>query len=654
MSVNYYEPPSAPQPAAQAAPQPTNQPTSQMSGNGGYTPKPKPSNRLRRIFGGMGAAVTTLRNTLANIIFLIILLLIIAAISGKATLPLPDSFALRIAPSGILVDQRSYIDPTSLLFSDENPQESETLVSDIVTAINYAEKDKRVTVLVLEPGRLLGGGISKLNEIGQALESFKASGKKIIAVSENYSQDQYYLASFADEIYLHEMGVVEITGYGRYMNYYKSALDKLGVTIHAFRSGKYKDYLEPYLRDDMSAESREHNAQWINELWASYTGNVERLRRLPPGSINDYVNNLDAHLALTGGDSAKLALEKSLVDKIASRQEIMAALVAVAGKKKKGDDYKGVDVTSYLADVRKKTTSTTNKVGLIVASGAIVDGSQPDGSIGSNSMVKLLRQVRDDKDIKALVIRIDSGGGSAFASEIIRSEMIALREKNIPIYISMGTVAASGGYWIATSADKIWAQPTTITGSIGVFGAFPTLEKSLQKIGVYTDGVGTTELAGSMRIDRPLSDKASKVVQQSVDHIYQRFITLVAEARQQDKAAIDEIAQGHVWTGAKAKEIGLVDELGTLNDVISAIAKAANLDSYAVELIERPLSPKEELLRSLTTDQAGLLAPDSLLGALSTLSLVNDLGPVLKPLQVLKNMNDPQGIYVQCLDCVAP
>ncbi len=662
MPVNYYEPPSAPQPVAQAAPHPVNQTsnqtmnqtTHQPSGNSGYTPRPKPSSRLRRIFGGMGAAVTTLRNTLANIIFLIILLFIIAAISGKATPPLPDSFALRVAPSGILVDQRSYIDPASLLLSDENPQESETLVSDIVAAINYAAHDNRVTALVLEPGRLLGGGISKLNEIGQALENFKTTGKKIIAASDNYSQDQYYLASFADEIYLHEMGVVEITGYGRYMNYYKSALDKLGVTIHAFRSGKYKDYLEPYLRDNMSEESREHNSQWITELWDSYTGNVERLRHLSPGSINDYVNNLDAHMALTAGNSAQLALEKTLVDKVASRNEIISLLKDAAGKNKEDNNYNGVGINSYLTDVRKKSRAESNKVGLIVASGSIVDGHQPDGSIGSESMLELLRQVQDNGDIKALVIRIDSGGGSAFASEIIRSEIISLRNKNIPIYISMGSVAASGGYWIATAADKIWAQPTTITGSIGVFGAFPTLEKSLEKIGVYTDGVGTTELAGTMRLDRPLSDKAGKVVQHSVDHIYQRFISLVADARQQDKEAIDNIAQGHVWTGNKAKEIGLVDELGTLHDVVSAIAQEAQLESYTVELIQRTLSPKEEFLRSLTQGHVGALLPQTFINNIASLRILNDISPALKPLQELSNMNDPQGIYVQCLDCVAP
>jgi protease-4 len=646
VSVNYYEPPTPPN---------RSQPSSSQSNHvAAPLPTPKKRGAWSRFFSGLGSGITWFRNTLMNTLFIVLVLIFIIAIGAGAPQPLPETFALRVAPTGLLVDQRSYIDPASLLLSDEDPDENETVVSDVVEAINKAAKDKRVSMLVLEPGRMLGGGVSKMNEIGQALENFKQADKKIIAVSDNYSQDQYYLASFADDIYLHDMGLIEITGYGRYMNYYKTALDKLGVTIHAFRSGKYKDYLEPYLRDDMSEESREHNAQWINELWANYTGKIESLRKLPPGSINDYVNNMDAHLALTTGDSAKLALEKALVDKVASRQDMEKMLIEQAGLSKHGNWYNGVGVKSYLADIRKRTTLEQNKVAVVVAAGSIVDGYQPDGSIGSESMLELLRQVKDDNAIKALVIRIDSGGGSAFASEIIRAEVLALREKKIPIYISMGSVAASGGYWIATAGDKIWAQPTTITGSIGVFGAFPTLEKSLQKIGINTDGVGTTELAGSMRLDRPLSDKASKVVQMSVDNIYQRFITLVADARNQEVNTIDQIAQGHVWTGNKAKEIGLVDELGTLNDVIISIAQAANLSSYKVEFVQRPLSPKEELLRSLTQSNAGALAPTSLLENFASLSVLNNLAPALKPLSELKNMNDPQGIYVQCLDCVAP
>ena len=614
----------------------------------------KKTGKWKRFFSGIGASITWLRNLIMNLFFIILLLILLLVIGSSAPQPLPESFALRLAPTGILVDQRSHIDPASLLLSDEDPAESETLVSDLVEAINKAAKDKRVTMMVLEPGHLLGGGISKMNEIGQALENFKHAGKKIVAVSDNYSQDQYYLASFADEIYLHDLGLVEITGYDRYMNYYKTALDKLGVNIHAFRSGKYKDYLEPYLRDNMSEESREHNAQWINELWANYTGKIESLRRLPPGSINDYVNNIDVHMALTNGDSAKLALEKALVDKLASRQEMEKMLIQQAGKNQEGNWYNGVGVKSYLADTRKLPNFGKDKIAVVVAAGSIVDGHQPDGSIGSESMLELLRQIKEDKAIKALVIRIDSGGGSAFASEIIRAEIIALREKKIPIYISMGTVAASGGYWIATAGDKIWAQPTTITGSIGVFGAFPTLENSLQKIGISTDGVGTTELAGTMRLDRPLSEKAAKVVQMGVDNIYQRFIKLVADARKQDVNAIDEIAQGHVWTGNKAKEIGLVDELGTLQDVIIAIAQDAKLSSYDVEFVKRPLSPKEEFLRSLTEGQAGIASPKSLLDKFTSLNVLNNLAPALKPLQQLQKLNDPQGIYVQCLDCVAP
>lgn len=658
MSVNYYEPPvNKPEPTANTATAtaPAADPYQRYKAVPSQPPlPPKKPGILRRFFSGLGSAITWTRNTLLNIFFLILLLMLLAAIGSNAPQPLPENFALRVAPSGLLVDQLTYVDATSLLFEDEDAQDKETLVSDLIEAINKAATDPRVKLMVLEPGNLIGGGISKMNEIGQALENFKKNDKKIIAVASNYSQDQYYLASFADEIYLHNMGTVEITGYGRYMSYYKTALDKLGVTIHAFRSGKYKDYLEPYLRDNMSEESREHNAQWINQLWSSYTQKIETARKLPEGSLNDFINNLDAHMAITHGDTAQLALEKGLVDKVTTRNDMVNALIELAGKNAEGDSYQGVDTSTYLHHLRSIPDINEDKVGVIVAAGSIVDGHQPDGTIGSESMVELLRTVKKDEQIKALVIRIDSGGGSAFASEIIREEMMALREKNIPIFISMGTVAASGGYWIATAGDQIWAQPTTITGSIGVFGAFPTIEKSLQKIGVTTDGVGTTELAGAMRLDRPLSDKASNIVQQGVDNIYQRFITLVADARKQDVSAINEIAQGHVWTGATAKEIGLVDHLGTLNDVIAAIATEAKLDSYKVEIIQRQLSPKEEFLRQLTAANAGVLLPKSWLESFTTLSILNDLSPIVKPLSDLQKMNDPQGIYVQCIDCVAP
>ena len=642
MSVNYYDPQSmvpTPKPAPGSPPPPAPQ-------------KPGP---FRLFFGFIGKIFNVIRIIIKSIFYFFLLVIFLSFIGANAPKPLPEKFALTIQPTGILVDQKTYVDPLSLILSDENQQETETLVRDLVDAIQHAAKDDRVTHLVLELSQLQGGGISKMNDIGQALTEFKKSEKKIIAVSENYSQDQYYLASFADEILMHEMGYLEITGFGRYMNYYKSALDSLGVTIHAFRSGKYKDYLEPYLRDDMSTESREHNAQWINELWGHYTSQIESSRKLEPGTLNDFVNNMDSQILLTAGDTAKLVLEKKLVDQTLSRHGIEKYLEKTIGKGKSDEIYVSASSKEYLADLRKKPDVEKNKVAVIIASGNIVDGFQPEGSIGSETMVELIRQVRDDNQVKALVIRIDSGGGSAFASEIIRSEINALREhlgdKKYPIYISMGSVAASGGYWMATAGDQIWAQPSTITGSIGVFGAFPTLENSLKKIGIHTDGVGTTELAGDMRIDRPLSEKASKIIQAGVDNIYQRFVNLVADARKQTPEQINEIAQGHVWTGSKAKEIGLVDHLGSLQDVIEAVVKDTELKNYKIEFVQRTLSPKEEFFRSLS-ENARIPAPTNLLNHFSSLQLLNQLQPLTKPLQDIQQMQDPQGIYVKCFECV--
>lgn len=617
-------------------------------------PQHKPRGFFRRFFGGIGSIITFCRNTLLNIFFLFFFIILIVAIGNSAPKPLPGKFALRVAPSGILVDQRSYIDTASLLLRDEQ-EESETLVRDVVDAINHAADDDRINSIVLELGGLRGGGITKMSEIGQALQAFKAKEKHILAVSDNYSQDQYFLATYADEIYLHKMGEVQLTGFGRYITYYKTALEKLGVNVHVFRSGKYKDYVEPFLRDSMSDESREHNAQWLNALWAQYTKQVETQRKLPEGSLNKLINNLDTKLTDVKGDSSQLALNEKLVDKLVSRSEIDHLLIEKFGKSDEGDFYNAVGVHSYLADINSHKLPKDDQVGLIVASGTIQDGHQQEGSIGSENFVDILRSVQDDKSIKSLVIRIDSGGGSAFASEIIRAEIEAIRKKNIPIFISMGSVAASGGYWMATAGDEIWATPTTITGSIGVFGAFPTLENSLQKIGLNTDGISTTELGGAPSIERPLAPKMNSVIQSGVDHIYNNFLKIVAESRKKEVSEIHEIAQGHVWTGAKAKEIGLVDNLGTLNDVIAAAATKANLKDYSVKLITQKLSPKEEFIRKLVGEDAKVIIPKSLLKPLVDLNNVQqELSPLLKPLIALQKMTDPQGVYASCLECVSP
>jgi protease IV len=613
----------------------------------------KPRTSLSRLFSGIGSFITWTRNTLMNVIFILILMGFIALLYSNTPTPLPEKFALRIAPSGMLVDQRNYIDTASMLLNKDD-EETETVVRDIVDSIYRAADDKRVDSIVLELGQMEGGGITKMEEIGAALLAFKAKKKSIFAVSDSYSQDQYFLASFADEIYLHPMGEIQLTGFGRYVTYYKSALEKLGVNMHIFRSGKYKDYVEPYLRDNMSDESREHNSQWLNQLWAQYTSRVEEQRKLPAGSLNALINKLDAKMIAAKGDSAQLALDEHLVDKLVDRSTVDDLLIEKFGKNDGELFYKAVGIHAYTAEAKLLDKQKENTIALLVASGTIVEGHEPEGTIGSESFLETLRDIKTDANIKALVIRIDSGGGSAFASEIIRKEIQNVRDDGIPVFISMGTLAASGGYWMATAGNEIWAMPTTITGSIGVFGAIPTLENSLQKMGISTDGVSTTELGGAASLERALSPKMASLIQTSVDHIYQNFLTLVAEARKKEITEINDIAQGHVWTGAKAMEIGLVDHLGNLNDVIHAAAAHAKVTDYSVQLMTQKLSPKEELIRKLVGGDAKAFIAKAMIKPFGDLKMLDSLSPLLKPLMMLKTMSAKQGIYASCLDCLAP
>lgn len=635
MSINYYEPPHV------------------QSQSASLPPPPKRS-WLRRLLSGIGATITWLRNTFFNVLFLLLIILIFIGISGSTPAPLPAEFILKIKPTGVLVDQRTYVDPASMLLSDEDLSKRETVLGDLIQAIKFATIDERVKGIHLDTSSLAAGGISKLSEIGQALNAFKASGKKIIATAPNYSQDQYFLASFADKIYLHNMGGVEITGYARYIPYFKTALDKLGINVYTFRSGKFKDALEPFLRDDMSEESRLHNQQWVSSLWNNYIVQIETARNLPQGKLTTLIENFDKVLHESSGSMANLALNYGLIDGIKTARELKSSINQDITNEDKKQRYKIISHDRFLSEKNLFAPMHADKIGLIIASGNIVDGDQPEGTIGSTSFVKQLRAVSKDKSIKALVIRIDSGGGSAFASEIIREEMIYLRKKDMPIFISMGSMAASGGYWIASAGTEIWAQPTTLTGSIGVFSAIPTFEKTLSKLGVKTDGVATTELAAGINLARDLPEQTQLVLQQSVDNIYRRFVNLVATARNKTFDEINEIAQGRVWTGESAYSLGLVDHLGTLDEVISAAAKHAGVTHYNIELIQRPRSAKEEFLMSLASSNASSLAPVSFLQSFSSLHVLNELGPVIKPLLNIQQLNDPQGVYAQCLLCIAP
>ncbi len=610
---------------------------------------------IRRFFRFMGKVFAVIRWLLKAAI-LVVLLAIFFSLVGKDVKPLPEKAALRLVPTGELVEQRSYLDPVNQLMQQSAGIDAETPVFDLVDAIDYAANDARITSLVLDLGYLTHGGISKLEEVGQALLRFRKSGKPVIAISDSYSQDQYYLASFADEIHLNPMGAVLITGYGAYGTYLKDAIDKLNINVHIFRVGDYKSAVEPFSRNDMSEPARQNTATWLNELWDVYSRRVETLRELPVDAIDNYVNNLPVKLAQSNGDMATVALEAGLVDHVSTRPQILDRLRALAGDDN-GGGYVNVDHKTYLTHLRlsalPKSTEGTDKVGLIVASGAILDGEQPEGTIGGDTLAALFRQAREDKDIKAIVLRIDSPGGSAFASDIIRQEILLTRQKGIPVVASMGAVAASGGYWIAASADQIWALPTTITGSIGVFGIIPTFENALDALGVHSDGIGTTSLSDMYHLERPLSPEASEIIQKTVENIYSQFLALVAKGRNSTSEEVHEVAQGQVWSGLRAVDLGLVDSLGNRQDAINAAAKLAGLEKWQVKTISRTLTFQEQLLKQLTGASARLGLKLDIAPALPD-ALVRPMEVLSRELEAIGMLNDPNSLYLRCFGCEAP
>lgn len=609
-----------------------------------------------RVFSFLWRGLSWLRTALLNIITLIILIAVVMAIFAPREAPLPDKAPLLLSPSGILVDQYSYTSPTARLMNVGNEGPMETLVQDVVDTIDHAAHDDRITGLLLLLDNLDGGGLSKLQEIGEAIDRFRAEGKPVIALADNYTQQQYFLASYADEIHLNDMGNLALTGMGVYRNYFKDAFDKLAVNFHVFKVGQFKDFVEPYTRNDMSEASREHNQLWLDALWQVYTDQVEQRRQLEPGTLTLFIDNMAERLQATQGDTAQLALQHRLVDRVGTRQARTSELIERFGAA--GDDPEKVqyiEAEAYNRDRLPPADLQQGNIGLIVASGTILDGHHPEGTIGGDSLSELIRNARQDEDVKAVVLRIDSGGGSAFASEIIRQELQRLREAGKPIIVSMGSVAASGGYWIAMAADEVWATPTTITGSIGVFGLFPTLEKTLDKLGIHTDGVGTTELAGAMRLDTALPEEAAQVLQLGVEHIYHRFLHIVAASRNTDPAAVDQIAQGRVWTGIKAQELGLVDKIGHLNDALAAAAQHAGLDEYQVKLIERDLSPQEQLIRELlgseSVQTAWQTAAQNGIG-IEAAWLQRLAGNLPQEAKLLITGKTPK-VYALCLECAA-
>ncbi|MET0984365.1 MAG: signal peptide peptidase SppA [Steroidobacteraceae bacterium] len=554
---------------------------------------------IATVFRFLGRALDLLRRTLHLLLLLVIFGLIVAALAPRVP-AVPTKAALVIKPEGDLVEQLSG-NPVERAVAEAYGQGTpETLVRDLVDAINAAKTDGRIRALVLDLSWMTGGGIPKLEEVAAAIRDFKRSGKPVIALGEYYDQSQYYLAAHANEIYLDPQGLVLIEGYGYYRMFFKNALDKLAVDVNIFKVGTYKSYTDQFTRTEMGESEREASLVWLNVLWREYQDGVTRARGLKPDAVNSYVEQLVPAMREKKGDMAAVALDSGLVTQLRSRHDVEEHIKKLVGEDDSGESFSGIDQWDYLHSVhaQRSLSASGKKVGVIVAAGEILDGDQPPGTIGDDSMVDLIRQAREDDDVKAVVLRIDSPGGSMMASEVIRRELDALKAAGKPVIASMSSTAASGGYYIAMDADEIWANPATLTGSIGVFTVFPTIERTLEKVGVTVDGLGTTQLAGALRIDRTLTDEQRELLQLGVEHAYRTFTGHVANARRQSVETVDSIAQGRVWSGRDALRIGLVDKLGSYEQAVAAAAKRAKLGTeFDVEVIEPPFGWREAFAR---------------------------------------------------------
>ena len=526
------------------------------------------------------------REMVLNLFFIFLVLVgvgIWMQVSGGDSKETASRGALLLDISGVIVDKpdssQRFSKLSRQLLGASSDRLQENSLFDIVNTIRQAKDDRNITGIVMDLKNFAGGDQPSMQYIGKALKEFRDSGKPVYAVGENYSQGQYYLASFANKIWLSPQGVVDLHGFATNGLYYKSLLDKLKVSTHVFRVGTYKSAVEPFIRDDMSPAAREADSRWIGELWQNYLNTVAANRQIPAQQVFPGAQGLLEGLTKTGGDTAKYALENKLVDALASSAEIEKALTKEFGWSKTDKNYRAI---SYYDYALKTPADTGDSIGVVFANGAIMDGEETQGNVGGDTTAAQIRDARLDPKVKAIVLRVNSPGGSVTASEVIRAELAAARAAGKPVVVSMGGMAASGGYWISTPANYIVANPSTLTGSIGIFGVITTVENSLDSIGVHTDGVSTSPLA-DVSITRALPPEAQLMMQLSIENGYKRFITLVADARHSTPEQIDKIAQGHVWTGQDAKANGLVDSLGDFDDAVAKAAELAKVKQWHLE-----------------------------------------------------------------------
>lgn len=611
---------------------------------------------MRKFFRFVIALFEGLRKTLHLLLLLAIFGFIFGALQGSIP-KMPDDAALVIRPEGEIVEQQSG-DPLELALAEARGMgRNETTLRDLTEAIEAAKDDKRIKTLVLDFDAMGGAGQPTLDEFARAVKAFRESGKKVIAYGTGYGRDSYYVAAHADEIYLDPMGLVVLEGYERYRNYYKSALDKLGIDVNVFRVGTFKSAVEPWIRDDMSLEDRVASQAFVDSLWGSYLDVVAAARGLEPSALRQYVDTLSPTVKAAKGDTAKVALDAKLVTALKTPLEVEQRIMELAAKDEDKETYRSVGLDDYLRIVRAEDKISRHpdaRVAVLIGSGEIVDGSGGGGVIAGDDMSALIRKARLDEDIKALVLRIDSPGGSVLASEKIYREVLAFKETGRPVVVSMGDLAASGGYYIAAPADEIWASPATITGSIGIFGLFPTAPRALDKIGVSTDGVGTTPLSGELRLDRSVGPAAAMLLQATIERGYEDFLARVSKGRNKSRDEIDAIAQGRVWSGRDAKERGLVDQLGSLDQAIAAAAKRAGLEDgkYERDYLESDKSWAQELVASVETSAASLMlrvaGPTELGSAWALQAAKRDFGPVEREVLRFNRHAIADRLYAHC------
>ena len=583
-----------------------------------------------------------IKDALVLILMLIFFGMLYSALSARPA-PVKDG-VLDLNLNGSVVEQ-----PARAQWSDVASGNSlaEYRLRDLVQALDKARDDGRVKAVALDLDGFTGGGQTAIGDLADAVRRVRASGKPVIAYGVGYTDDAYLLASAASEIWLNPLGAVLIAGPGGSNLYYKGLLDKLGVTANVYRVGKFKSAVEPFLRNDMSPEAKQNYMALDQAELDSWRTRVKQAR--PKANVDAFLTNMNAAVTAAGGDMGKAALANGLVDRIGTRREFEQRMAQLGGKADRDDSgFARIKLSSYVSDAVERNPK--GPIGIVTIAGMIVDGKAGPGTAGGDTIAEEI----DDgihNGIKALVVRVDSPGGSVLASERIRQAILSAKAKKIPVVVSMGSVAASGGYWVSTPADFIYAEPSTITGSIGVFGIIPSFQGTLQKLGIGADGVKTTPLSGEPDVFKGPSPEASQLIQTGVDSMYARFLNVVAQARHKTPAQVNEIAQGRVWDGGAAHQLGLVDGFGGIDDAVAKAAQLAGLgDERGVRYLEQPRSFKQELIAALADDQNDTTAvPEDAFASLSRApqqQLAEMLGEV-------RSILSGPSIQARCLECPA-